>query len=564
MRNRLVGGAVAALAAVSSARAQRVHGTLTDSATHEPVSGAVVTVVDSAGAFLARTIADAGGRFSVLRLPAARRLRVVRIGYRPRDRALAPDDSIADLAMQPVAAMLDAVAASDTRICPGRSPAGDALDLWEQARAGLLASLVERESSPPRVRLRTFRRTLEPVRRASLGDTIEYRDLVVDRSFVAARPPWAFAEYGYMRESIDGSREYLAPDEGVLLDPTFAATHCLRLIGGDGPRAGEIGIAFDPVPDPARDTLVDVSGVLWLDRANIRLRGLEFHYTNLEPEARGSGGEITFATMPTGVPFIEKWVIHSTVLAWDAERSDLARRPVPRSARYNTRTLGYRETGGQIAAADWPDGTRWSSTLPKIAGVVVNRDGSPAAGARVWLRDTRDTARTDAAGRFEFAPMPPGAYVVAASDSTLAREGVSRVVPTRAMLFNNLGADLRLEFHPRSEILPMLCPAGAYKPGSGVVLARVVDAQARPVPGAEIEVENTGVVVGGDTVAAPEFRRGITGDGGRFAICGAHPGRPLIVRAFRGREAAGVSIDEWGEEVASVTLVLRPPVARDR
>src|SRR5215471_10930353 len=86
---------VAAVAAITplAAQAQRVRGTLTDSATGEPVTGAVVSVLDSTGQFLSRTIADDKGRFAAARLRGARTLHVVRIGYRPVDRTIVDSDS---------------------------------------------------------------------------------------------------------------------------------------------------------------------------------------------------------------------------------------------------------------------------------------------------------------------------------------------------------------------------------------------------------------------------------------------------------------------------------------
>ncbi len=84
MRSLVVGAVLTALAA-APALAQRVRGTLTDSSTREPITGAVVTISDSAGRFLARGIAGADGRFDVPRFPASKQIHVVRIGYRPID-----------------------------------------------------------------------------------------------------------------------------------------------------------------------------------------------------------------------------------------------------------------------------------------------------------------------------------------------------------------------------------------------------------------------------------------------------------------------------------------------
>ena len=550
---------IAALAASTPASAQRVRGSVTDSATGEKISGTVVTLTDSAGAFLARSIADADGKFAVLRLVGTARMHVVRIGYRPKD-VVVGADSILDVRMQQVASVLATVASSGRRVCPTDGHAG-AIDLWEQARAGLLASVVAREANPARIRLRVTERTFEPIRRRTVRDSFDTKDVTVDRSFIAARPAWAFAEQGYMREVRGGDREYFAPDEAVMLDPSFAGTHCLHTIEGKGPRAEEVGIAFEPVREGGRDTLVDVTGVLWLARRGLELRSLEFNYTNLENEAKDAGGHIFFTATPTGVPMIERWVIRTPILAYDEESlPNGVRRRIPfRSERRNVRIVAHRETSGQVGFAVWPDGTRWHADLPRIVGHVDDLSGQPVSGAVVWLRETHDTVRTNADGRFELPYIFPGIYVVQASDSVLAAEGIARTVPQRFGLFNSDEARAILKYYPRADVFSLLCPTNSYKAGTGVLLAKVIDSHGDPAAKAEVDVEVQQLVIAGDTVARPQVRRGETGEDGRFVICGVTRERQVILRAFKGSEAAGVAVDHWREEVVSVTIALKPP-----
>jgi uncharacterized protein YfaS (alpha-2-macroglobulin family) len=75
-------GAAAMLAATNPAAAQRLRGVIHDSATGEPVNGAVVSLTDTIGSILARVIAGTDGRFAVTRLPRSTALRVVRRGPR--------------------------------------------------------------------------------------------------------------------------------------------------------------------------------------------------------------------------------------------------------------------------------------------------------------------------------------------------------------------------------------------------------------------------------------------------------------------------------------------------
>src|SRR3569833_645408 len=259
----------------SAASAQRIRGQLTDSATGQPIGGALVTLNDGKGAFLSHAISDPSGQFFAMRLAATRSMRIVRIGFRPRD-VVVGADSVVDLRMQPIAPILPAVATRAKRVCK-RGPQGDAaLELWEQARTALRASVIARDVSPLTVHLHRFPRTYDAVERHMLTDSSEYDDLTVDRSFVAARTPIAFAQQGYLREYLNGNREYYAPDEAVLIDPTFVEQHCLWRVDGNDAHASQVGISFAPIADAAHDTLGDIAGTLWLDRERPQLRELGF------------------------------------------------------------------------------------------------------------------------------------------------------------------------------------------------------------------------------------------------------------------------------------------------
>jgi hypothetical protein len=73
-----------ALAPFSAVRAQEVRGTVTDSATGTPIAGAVLMLLDSAGAALGRNITNERGLYRLAARPEATHVNVVRIGFRPR------------------------------------------------------------------------------------------------------------------------------------------------------------------------------------------------------------------------------------------------------------------------------------------------------------------------------------------------------------------------------------------------------------------------------------------------------------------------------------------------
>ena len=81
--------AALALAAARGVSAQNVRGTVHDSVSGRPVTGAVLTFLDSAEVPLARTITDGRGGYSLPYPARTRTVRVVRLGFRARTIELA-------------------------------------------------------------------------------------------------------------------------------------------------------------------------------------------------------------------------------------------------------------------------------------------------------------------------------------------------------------------------------------------------------------------------------------------------------------------------------------------
>jgi hypothetical protein len=546
----VVGGA-------TPASAQRILGHLTDSATGRPVGGAIVTLSDAKGAFLSHAISDSAGEFFVIRLAATRGMRVARIGFKPRDLVVG-SDSVMDLRMQPIAPILPAIATRANRVCKAGPESDGALNLWEQARTALRATVVAREVSPLTVHLHRYTRTYDGFENRMISDSSEYQDLTVDRSFVAARTPVAFAEQGYLREYADGSREYFAPDEAVLVDPTFAEQHCLWRVDGTDAHAADVGIAFAPIADASHDTLVDIAGTLWLDREHPELRQLELHYTNLEPDASITGALLTFSVMPNGVSMVTQWQIRSARLAIAGLfTANGYKRSIPRPRRTDTQVVGYDETGGEIMEVDWRDTRREVTRLPQARGRVVDAAGAGVPGVFVWMKDSRDTTRTDTAGYYALPRARPGIYYLLSADSLMASEGLAQTVPTRVALLGT-GTTVSLQFHPRGDILATICPAKSYRAGTAVLRARVVDSRGRPAANARIEVQFGTLTDSAGTVELPTARRGEADFNGVFTICGIPPTKALVLRAFKDGEGAGVIIDQWTDEIAAVRIPLTP------
>src|SRR3954463_8885793 len=69
----------------TSAVAQQLSGVVRDSASARPIPGAVLLLKDSAGIVLGRNITNEQGRYTIALTSAIRRMRVQRIGFRPRE-----------------------------------------------------------------------------------------------------------------------------------------------------------------------------------------------------------------------------------------------------------------------------------------------------------------------------------------------------------------------------------------------------------------------------------------------------------------------------------------------
>src|SRR5262249_19591045 len=155
-------------------------------------------------------------------------------------------------------------------------------------------------------------------------------------------------------------------------------------------------------------------------------------------------------------------------------------------------------------------------SLPRVVGVAVDMQGNAVPRAKVWMRGAADTATAAADGSFELPFVLPGFYTIVASDSALATQGISRTIPRMAALtsLTTLDSRVRLELHPRSEVLPTVCPEKSYKEHTGVVLVHVVDADGDDVENPRIDIETRQAMVATDTVTRSVMRHAEGDDDG--------------------------------------------------
>ena len=473
--------------ATGRAEAQETRDIVRDSASQVAIPGAVVSLLDNAGRALARTITNGRGEFHAVLTPDVSRIRVVRLGFQPRElRAEAGPDSVSQLtiSMQPVPSLLQPVRVAAPTRCPRRSDRLAALSLLEQARAGLLATLVARSENPARMTRLDVRRTLD-----RLGGRIVRHEVRIDsgalstRSYVAARPATDFVRQGFRGDS-GGQHVYFAPDAEVLVDDAFASGYCFHIMGRDAARANQVGLGFRA--SDRRNGRVDVRGALWIDTVALALVEIEYDYVGLEPQTEPfePGGYIAFRDMGNGVVLIDRWFIRFV-----APRQDSAAGPSPPVVpAANTRlrppliVLVAVEGGGELARAKWADGRTWRASLGTLRLRLVTRSGAPAVGTVVRLIDTDYQAISDSTGQIEIQDLVPGPYLVQVADQQLAPLGVTMRTPFRFVAARDSVVSLVVTVPSAADYAKEWCEEtgriGAR--GTARLVARVVTADGQP------------------------------------------------------------------------------------
>ena len=502
--------------AASALQGQRISGTVrADSTTL--ISGAVVTTIDATGQAIARTLSSGSGRYSLPRGANATRVRAVRIGFRPVTIAIpaTEGDVTVDIIMERAPVVLETVKVSSEGSCSNSGNGLVILDAWEQARAALLAAIVAREASPARVRLLEYQRSLDLPRRSIMEQRLNLTAGTSKRPVAAARSATELAASGYLGQS-QGDNIYFAPDADVLFDESFSAGHCFGLTRGSRERAGQVGLTFRP--RNARRDFVDVEGTLWLGPQARELLELEYRYTNLDAQATrvGVGGTMHFRTMANGVVLIDSWSIVVPVMT-----------EVRRSGGIGSGTravVNYLvENGAYVLDASWTDGTHWSDPLGGVRGHVREKTtGAPVQAISVATEGA--SRETDAAGAFEIVPLPPGRYVVAATDSAFGEFIKPRQQTREVVVGRNDTLAIEFEVPPREAILDEMCRGDRKSNGLIVILGQIMNGT-EPLPEKlQVEASWFASVTGGQSVDLHRINQALrtssVNSSGGFYICG--------------------------------------------
>lgn len=318
------------------ARAQGVQVRVVDSATSAALSGALVALVDGSGAVTVEGLASANG-YRTFFVPAGRyRVRVRRIGFLPYVSGpldLAPARAVA-VAVRSQPVVLSTIVISARSSCRSlRSEASQALGtVWGEATKALEASRLTLADLQGIGRVWKYVKTTAGPGMPVRTDTGYFT--VKDSRPFGALDPGTLASMGYVIGDADSGWSYFGPDETVLLSPSFARTHCFRLVRERG-QQGLIGVSFEPVRGRR---IPDIAGVVWLDERTSELRRIVFRYVNAGLISRhGGGGETNFSRLPSGAWLVSSWHLRAPNLAME---------------RGTIRVNGFQENGGGVLQPD--------------------------------------------------------------------------------------------------------------------------------------------------------------------------------------------------------------------
>lgn len=485
------------------------------------VDGAIVLLLDGQRATQGRALTRDGGRFTVAAPEAGSyTVRVLRIGYAPTVAGpfllRAGATPTADVELTGDAVVLDRMTVTDRSECRVHpDSAAAAFHIWEEARKALLATSLTRAEPLSMLVSRTERtldrdgeRILDQVSSTAAGRSIN--------PFVSL-PPDSAAKYGYVTQRADG-RTYWGPDAEILLSASFAAAHCLRLEQRtSSPKL--VGVAFAPATRQ-RD-LVDIEGVVWVDRATAELRALDYRYVNhaIAERAR-AGGRVDFLRLPSGGWVVERWSIRYPIVAVRAGGRDRLVTPgISRSAQTTEELAGVKVSSGAISEVRRGSTLFWERGRISVRVRVVDEgSGAPIAGVLVGEASGSAATATGPDGVTRLDRVAPGPLTLRVHSPELEAFGEAAVLmPVTATTDGEL---LSLRIPTPRQLFVARCGVRALEWGEGLVRGKLAPASASR--GHAVVRWRTPYtrLSGGEPVLVEEHREVATDSTGRFDLCG--------------------------------------------
>jgi hypothetical protein len=461
--------------------AQEVRGTVRDSGSRAPIPGAVVLLMDSSGAVVARRATDRSGEFRFSASSGARQLRVLRLGFRPLLRPLAATESSAmlDLFLATTPVHLAPVRATARASCPARNDRAAAFAVLEQLRAALLATVISAQDNRATMTRLSFDRRLEGKDDRVASQSVRMSVVVTAQApFGAVHGASEFVRQGF-RSGSDGDYTYLGPDAETLLSDDFASGYCFFLLPPERTRPRQIGLGFEPATREIGR--IDISGALWADTSTRTLHDLEFRYLGLEREvdALRPGGRVSFRQLPNGVTLIDRWALRLV-----SGRRFVGAGTLVGTGEIVGRTparLFVQEMGGELARVEWPSGDAWTASLATLRLQAFAKGGEPARGVRIELLGTDYHTITDSTGSAVIQSLLPGPYAVVVREPALSPLNLplSTSVAFVAQRDSTMVAKLRVE--TAEDFVRSRCARDGPLTGGGWILGRVMTRDGKAV-----------------------------------------------------------------------------------
>ncbi|HEX6251945.1 MAG TPA: carboxypeptidase regulatory-like domain-containing protein [Gemmatimonadaceae bacterium] len=469
-----------------------------------PLGGALIALLDQGDRVVAEGLSSEDGRRTLRAPDGIYRVRVRRIGFHPHVTGAVrlPHEGEFVVRIESRRVVLSTIVVSARAQC--RALERDAVavaTVWEEVSKALRASQLTSDDLAGIARGRVYRKEVSREGAVTAADTSAF--VVVDKRPFGAVDPAILARDGYVTGDEWRGWQYYGPDETVLLSREFANTHCFRITRGDQ-RAGQIGLAFEPVPGRR---VADITGVLWLDESSGELREIEYNFVNAGMPSRfASGGFTRFRRMPSGAWLVDEWKLRMPRIRM---------RP---GANAIVSVAGWVETGGGIVADDATP--RTARGVGTVTGIVFDSiAGVPLEGAAVSLRGSH--ARSDASGRFTFTEVPTGRSTISFTHPSLS---ALNILALEREVVSHGSTEVTLATPSHASVWGVLCgdsDGPARGEGDGILHGAVRREGDEPASGARVRVEWTRSSLPAGTAASSGEAVDLTADTeGRYALCG--------------------------------------------
>jgi hypothetical protein len=498
---------------------------------NNPVTGALVLLLDTNGRTISQTASREGGMYSVAApTPGSYRVQVLQIGWRPTAagpfalRAGVTTTANIDVTGQRIP--LDAIVItdrSDCRVHP--DSAAVAFILWDEARKALLSATMTR-MEPLTMSVSRTEQNFDRDETHLLWDSTKVQTGQSLNPFRSLSPE-ALARQGYATADADSNKTYWAPDAAVLLSESFLSSHCIRPELPATPTADSaklIGVAFTPVAK--RRGVVDVDGVVWLDRSTAELRGIDYHYVNTTSviERARPGGHVELLRIPGGRWIVDRWWIRVPSTITTVRRGDAP--VVPGTVRVDTPVealSSIRKTSGQVSEIRQGDAILWErGRVTLVVRVVDSATAQPVRGVLVRAAESPSAVASDSAGSVRLERVTPGALTVRLESADLDLVGRSPILESVDVSASN-DATVSIAVPSARTIIAARCGARSLEWGEGLLRGTIAPSVGSATDKSPVIVSWRSEFVrlgGGEPVVAEEKHEVVPAPDGSFEMCG--------------------------------------------